>query len=110
MIGLLGDALSTVDAGEATVSLGGRPFRVRRQFLDDIATQPQRDSISTLDAALLVLHAPADEVVSVNNARAIFDTARHPKSFISLDSADHLLSNQADAEYAANILAAWSSR
>lgn len=108
--GLLGDVLPAVQAGEATVSIGGRPFRVRRQFLDDIATQPQHERISALDAALLVLHSPVDEVVSVNNARTIFDTARHPKSFISLDGADHLLSNRADAEYAANVLAAWSSR
>ncbi|MGB3351894.1 MAG: bifunctional alpha/beta hydrolase/OsmC family protein [Mycobacterium sp.] len=108
--GVLGDALSAVQAGEATVSIGGRPFRVRRHFLDDIATQPQRERISTLDAALLVLHSPVDQVVSVDNARTIFDTARHPKSFISLDGADHLLSNRADAEFAADVLAAWSGR
>lgn len=111
VLGLLGGALPAVERGEeATVSLGGRPFRVSRQFLDDIASQPQRERISALDAALLVLHSPVDEVVSVDNARTIFDTARHPKSFISLDGADHLLSNRADAEYAANVLAAWSSR
>ncbi|POX75462.1 osmotically inducible protein C [Mycobacterium kansasii] len=107
---LLGDALPTVKAGEATVSIGGRPFRVRRQFLDDIAVQPQRERISTLDAALLVMHSPVDQVVSVTNARTIFDTARHPKSFVTLDGADHLLSDRADAEYAASVLAAWSSR
>lgn len=110
VIGLLGDALPVVEAGEATVSIGGRPFRVRRQFLDDIAMQPQRERISTLDTALLVMHSPVDEVVSVNNARIIFDTARHPKSFITLDGADHLLSDRSDAEYAASVLAAWSSR
>ena len=108
--GLLGDALPAVDAGEATVSIGGRPFRIRREFLDDIAMQPQRERISTLDAALLVMHSPIDQVVSVDNARIIFDTARHPKSFIALDGADHLLSDRVDAEYAANVLAAWSSR
>ena len=108
--GLLRDALPLVEAGEATVSIGGRPFRVRRQFLDDIAMQRQSERISTLDAALLVMHSPTDEVVSVKNARAIFDTARHPKSFIALDAADHLLSDRADAEYAANVLAAWSGR
>ncbi|OPX13237.1 bifunctional alpha/beta hydrolase/OsmC family protein [Mycobacterium sp. AT1] len=108
--GLLGDALPVVDAGEATVSIGGRPFRVRREFLDDIAMQPQRERISTLDAALLVMHSPIDQVVSVDNARVIFDTARHPKSFITLDGADHLLSDRADAEYAASVLAAWASR
>lgn len=106
--GLLGDALPLVEAGEATVSIGGRPFRVRRQFLDDIAMQPQRERISALDAALLVLHSPIDDVVSVDNARAIFDAARHPKSFVALDGADHLLSDKGDAEYAARVLAAWS--
>jgi putative redox protein len=110
VLGLLGAALPVVEAGEATVSIGGRPFRVRRQFLDDIAMQPQRERIATLDAALLVMHSPVDEVVSVNNARIIFDTARHPKSFISLDGADHLLGDRADAEYAATVLAAWSRR
>ncbi|KQY06845.1 osmotically inducible protein C [Mycobacterium sp. Root135] len=108
--GLLGDALPAVEAGEATVSIGGRPFRVRRQFLDDIAMQPQSERISTLDAALLVMHAPADQIVSVANARIIFDLARHPKSFVALDGADHLLSDRADAEYAANVLAAWASK
>jgi len=108
--GLLGDALSTVEAGEATVSIGGRPFRVRRQFLDDVSLQPQSERISTLDAALLVMHSPIDQVVSVDNARVIFDTARHPKSFITLDGADHLLSDRADADYAASVLAAWSSK
>lgn len=83
---------------------------MRRQFLDDIAMQPQRERISTLDAALLVMHSPVDQVVSVDNARIIFDTARHPKSFVALDGADHLLSDRADAEYAANVLAAWASK
>ncbi len=108
--GLLGDALPVVEASEATVSIGGRPFRVRRQFLDDVAMQPQRERIATVDAALLVMHSPIDQVVSVDNARIIFDTARHPKSFVALDGADHLLSDRVDAEYAANVLAAWSSK
>lgn len=107
---LLNDALPAIEAGAATVSIGGRPFQLRRSFLDDIAEQPQRERISTLRAALLVMHAPTDDVVSVTNAREIFDTARHPKSFITLDGADHLLSNRADAEYAASVLAAWSSK
>jgi uncharacterized OsmC-like protein/alpha/beta superfamily hydrolase len=110
VVGMLGDVTPVVEAGEATVSIGGRPFRVRREFLDDIAMQPQRERIATLDAALLVMHSPVDQVVSVDNARIIFDTARHPKSFITLDGADHLLSDRADAEYAANVLAAWSSK
>lgn len=108
--GLLSDALPAIEAGEATVSIGGRPFRVRRRFLEDIAEQPQRERLSTLRAALLVMHSPTDEVVSVTNARTIFDTARHPKSFITLEGADHLLSNRADADYAASVLAAWLSK
>ena len=107
---LLNDALPAIEAGAATVSIGGRQFQLRRSFLDDIAEQPQRERISTLRAALLVMHAPTDDVVSVTNAREIFDTARHPKSFITLDGADHLLSSRADAEYAASVLAAWSSK
>ncbi|TQR87436.1 alpha/beta fold hydrolase [Mycobacterium hodleri] len=110
VVGMLGDVTPVVEAGEATVSIGGRPFRVRRQFLDDIAMQPQCERIATLEAALLVMHSPVDQVVAVNNARIIFDTARHPKSFIALDGADHLLSDRADAEYAASVLAAWSSK
>ena len=96
--------------GEATVSLGGRDFCVRSSFLDDIADQPQAERIRELKAALLVMHSPQDEVVGVDNARRIFDGARHPKSFVSLDGADHLLTRRADAEYAASVLAAWVSR
>ncbi|WP_129663625.1 bifunctional alpha/beta hydrolase/OsmC family protein [Phytoactinopolyspora endophytica] len=97
-------------AGQATVQLAGRPFRVRREFLDDISSQPQTDRIATLNRPLLVLHAPGDNIVAVDHARRIFDTARHPKSFVSLDDADHLLSNRADAAYAATVIAAWADR
>ncbi|HEX6231530.1 MAG TPA: alpha/beta hydrolase [Jiangellaceae bacterium] len=96
--------------GEATVYLAGRPFRVRREFLTDIARQPQARRIANLNRALLVMHAPGDTIVGVDNARDIFDTARHPKSFVSLDDADHLLSKPGEAEYAAKVIAAWSSR
>lgn len=96
--------------GQAEVVLGGRSFRIRRQFLDDVAAQPQADRIAGLDAALLVLHSPTDELVGVDNARRIFDTARHPKSFVALDGADHLLTSPADAEFAAAILAGWAAR
>src|SRR6185437_14288298 len=87
-----------------------RDFCVRRSFLDDIADQPQAARIHDLEAALLVMHAPLDETVGVDNARKIFDTARHPKSFISLDGADHLLTRRPDAEYAALVHTAWVSR
>ena len=96
-------------AGEAEVTLAGRTFRIRRQFLDDIATQPQRERIAALRRPLLLLH-PQDEQVGVDNATAIFEAAHHPKSFVALDGADHLLSRAADAEYAADVIAAWAGR
>jgi uncharacterized OsmC-like protein/pimeloyl-ACP methyl ester carboxylesterase len=97
-------------AGEAIVQLAGRSFRVRREFLADISRQPQRSRIANLGRALLVLHAPGDQIVGVDNAREIFDTARHPKSFVSLDDADHLLTRRGDAAYAATVIAAWADR
>ncbi|WP_306185443.1 S9 family peptidase [Streptomyces sp. MK5] len=96
--------------GQAEVLLAGRPFRIQRQFLNDITAQPQAERIAKLKAALLVLHSPTDELVDVTNARRIFDTARHPKSFIALAGADHLLTKAADAKYAATVLAAWAGR
>ena len=97
--------------GEAEVSIGGRPFRVRQAFLDELA-KPQRmaERLGRLGKALLVMHAPTDRTVGIENARAIFEAARHPKSFVSLDTADHLLSEGADADYAARVLAAWAAR
>lgn len=96
--------------GEAEVVLGGRPFRIRKQFLDDIATRPQTERLAELGAALLVMHSPTDQLVGIENARRIFDAARHPKSFVALDDADHLLTKAADAEYVARILGAWATR
>ena len=97
-------------AGEAEVVLGGRSFRVRKQFLDDIAGHKLRDRIASLRKALIVCHAPRDQTVGIENASQIFTAARHPKSFISLDDADHLLTRRADAIYVADVLAAWASR
>ncbi|WP_372838087.1 alpha/beta fold hydrolase [Phaeovulum sp.] len=96
--------------GAATVTLVGRSFEIRRQFLEDIAQASLDGALPKLGAALLVLHAPRDEVVSIENASAIFQRARHPKSFISLDNADHMLSREEDAEYAADVISSWSSR
>jgi putative redox protein len=98
------------DAGELEVSLGGRPFRIRREFLDDIETHRQAERIAALRKALLVFHSPTDETVGIENATAIFVAAKHPKSFVSLAGADHLLSQKADAAYVANVLAAWAER
>lgn len=99
-----------VSEGEAQVQLGGREFRIRKQMLDDIAAQPQLARLRELDAALLVVHSPIDHTVGIDNAREIFDAAMHPKSFVALDGADHLLSNRDDASFAASMIAAWSAR
>jgi putative redox protein len=108
---LLENAVPEIEArGEAEVSLGNRKFRIRRQFLDDIAALDSGDAIGNLRKALLVMHSPRDEVVGVDNAASIFVAAKHPKSFVSLDSADHLLTKRADAEYVGAVLAAWASR
>ncbi|WP_019590288.1 MULTISPECIES: bifunctional alpha/beta hydrolase/OsmC family protein [unclassified Thioalkalivibrio] len=106
-----GEALETIETeGEATVNLAGRPFRIRREFVEDLRSQTQAERIRDLDRPLMILHAPGDTVVSVDAARRIFETARHPKSFVSLDDADHTLLNPADAEYVAGLVAAWGTR
>ena len=96
--------------GEAVVQLANRPFRIKTQFLDDLNNQTVTDSAASLKKPLLILHAPRDETVGVDNATKIFVAAKHPKSFVSLDTADHLLSNTEDARYAAAVIAAWSAR
>jgi alpha-beta hydrolase superfamily lysophospholipase len=108
---LLGSSRDEIERlGQAEVSLAGRTFRIQRQFLDDIAAQPQADRIAHLKAALLVFHSPTDALVGIDNARRIFETARHPKSFIALDGADHMLTDPADASYVATVLGAWARR
>jgi putative redox protein len=96
--------------GEADVMLGGRTFRIRKQFLDDIADHNLRDAIAGLRKALIVFHSPRDTTVNIDNAAQIFLAAKHPKSFVSLDDADHLLTKQVDAAYVAAVLAAWAGR
>ena len=111
IVRLIGDDLSTIERdGVAEVNLGGRPFRIQTQFLRDIEMQPQQERIASLGAALLVLHSPVDETVGIDNARIIFDAARHPKSFIAIDGANHLLSHKQDATYVAAIIGHWASR
>ncbi len=97
------------ESGEAKVSLAGRPFTIKKQFLDDIQAQ-STDHLPSLGKALLVMHSPVDTTVSIHQAEKIYRAAKHPKSFVSLDQADHLLSGKADAEYVAQVVAAWSSR
>lgn len=96
--------------GQTPVSIGGRIFAIRADFLEDIAAQPQAQRIAALGRPLLVLHSPQDEIVGVDNARAIFDAARHPKSFVALDGADHLLTRPADAEFVASLIATFVRR
>ncbi|RMF17126.1 MAG: alpha/beta fold hydrolase, partial [Alphaproteobacteria bacterium] len=104
-------ALEVLEDGEsAKVSVGGRPFRISRRFLDDVLSQRQEERIRDLRRPLLILHSPVDEIVGIENAEAIYRTARHPKSFVSLDDADHLLRRREDARYAAEVIAAWATR
>lgn len=99
------------EEGEAQVLLAGRPFVIKEQFLEDVANQDMGKAISTLGRALMVFHSPQDRVVGIQNASHIYSEARHPKSFVSLDKADHLLlRNPKDAAYIARVLTAWASR
>ena len=96
--------------GEASVQLAGRSFTIKKQFLDDVREQRLSQRVASLKRALLVFHAPLDETVGIDNATQIFVAAKHPKSFVSLDKADHLLSRHEDAGYVAEVLAAWAAR
>jgi uncharacterized OsmC-like protein len=96
--------------GSAEVQLAGRPFTITQQFIDDISEARIDDAVASLDKALLIFHSPVDEVVHVDHARRLFDRARHPKSFVSLDGADHLLTDRADARFVAEVLGAWVDR
>ncbi len=106
-----GDALDKIEAeGEAEVNLGGRPIRIGRDFVHDVNAENLAPAIANLKRALLVLHAPNDAIVGIENATQIFIAARHPKSFVTLDNADHLITRGEDAEYAAEVIAAWVGR
>jgi uncharacterized OsmC-like protein/fermentation-respiration switch protein FrsA (DUF1100 family) len=109
--GLFADRVDDIrKQGEAEVSLAGRPFTIKRQFLDDIAEHNLMAHVAKLHKALLVMHSPTDDTVGIDNATRIFVAARHPKSFVSLAGADHLLSERRDAAYVADVIAAWSMR
>ncbi len=96
--------------GVAQVKLAGRNFTIKKQFLDDLKAQKMEQRVSEMGKALIVFHAPLDAIVGIENAAAIFKAARHPKSFVSLDDADHLLSRRSDAIYVADVLSAWATR
>ena len=96
--------------GQAEVSLGGRDFIIKQQFLDDLKNHELQDSLDHLNAGLLILHSPQDDIVGIDNARKIYESALHPKSFISLDGADHLVSDKDDSLYAARVIATWADK
>lgn len=96
--------------GEAEVLLSGRPFKVKKQFIDDLEKSNLNQLIGSLRRPLLVLHSPQDEIVGISNAEKIYLAAHHPKSYISLDGADHLLTRKEDASYVGEVIASWSSR
>lgn len=106
-----GDALDRIRSdGSAEVDLGGRTFRIGKAFIEDVEASKLAPAIAGLKRALLVLHAPRDAVVGIDNATRIFMAAKHPKSFVTLDTADHLISDPRDADYAAEVIAAWVGR
>jgi putative redox protein len=96
--------------GKVDVSLAGRPFQISSEFLDDVAEQALTDKVKALHKALLVMHSPTDDTVGIDNATHIFVAAKHPKSFVSLSGADHLLSQRRDSVYVADVIAAWAQR
>ena len=111
VVGLFRDHLDEIRAsGEVEVQLEGRPFTIRREFVEDVSEQRLAARIAGLKKPLLILHSPGDATVGIENAGQIFAAAKHPKSFVSLDDADHLLSRKPDAAYAANVIAAWAER
>src|ERR1700730_12011613 len=109
--GLFKDRIEDIrKAGDVEVSLAGRPFRIKREFLDDIAEHGLMAHVTNLHKSLLIMHSPTDDTVGIDNAPRIFVAAKHPKSFVSLADADHLLSQRRDSTYVADVIAAWAER
>lgn len=98
------------EKGEAVISIGGRPFKMKEQFLLDLEKSDLRSLLKKLNKPLLILHSPQDEIVNVDNAKQIYQGASHPKSFVSLDGADHLLTRKQDSIYVGNMIATWASK
>jgi putative redox protein len=108
---LLKDSIQTIEKnGCAKINVGGRDFTIKKQFLDDLRSHDHVDAISNLDKGLLVMHSPQDRIVSIENAAHIYHLAKHPKSFVTLDGADHMLTNRKDAFYAGQVIASWVYR
>ncbi len=109
--GIFQSSVEEIEAsGQAEVQLAGRPFTIRRQFLDDLQNHVVVERVATSKKALLVLHSPVDNTVGIDNAGEIFDAAKHPKSYVSLDGADHLLTKASDAAFAASMIAGFANR
>jgi putative redox protein len=108
---LLAGTRPTLEArGEAEITIGGRTFTIKKQFLDDLERTRMQETIRDLNRALLIFHSPGDQTVGIDNAAQIFQAAQQPKNFISLDGADHLLSNPRDSLYVGSLIAAWAGR
>lgn len=108
---LIQDSVAEIEKnGEAKVNIGGRGFKIKKQFLDDIDQHKLTSYLSNFKKALLIMHSPQDEIVNIKNAEELYIEARHPKSFVSLDGAEHLLAGKKDAIYAAKVIASWASR
>lgn len=108
---LLADGLEAIQTkGEGEVNIGGRSFTIKKQFIEDLSKQSPEDVIKTLRKPLLILHSPQDTIVGIDQAAEIYTNAHHPKSFVSLDGADHLLSRKEDSEYVGNVIAHWVVR
>lgn len=97
-------------SGNALVSIGGREFTIQKHFLDDIQDKNIKHKLSEFRNSILIMHSPQDTTVGIENAAEIYKAAHHPKSFISLNGADHLLSNKKDSEYVGEIIATWADR
>ncbi|MBT3606028.1 MAG: alpha/beta fold hydrolase [Candidatus Latescibacteria bacterium] len=98
------------NTGEALVKIGGRSFKIKKQFLDDLEDATMEETVSKLKRALIIFHSPIDNVVGIENARKMFFAARHPKSFITLDQADHMLTDPSDSQYVGTVIAAWAHK
>lgn len=108
---LFGSSLDEINnSGVAKVNLSGRPFTIKKQFLDDLENQSLPEVAKKLRKALLVMHSPQDMTVGIKNAEEIYSAAHHPKSFVSLDGADHLLMNKKDSLYAGEVISGWAKR
>jgi len=97
-------------SGVAEVNIGGQIFTIKKQFLDDLREKNMYDIVSNLDKAILVLHSPQDRIVEIENAAKIYHAAKHPKSFVTLNNADHMLTNKNDAYYVGNVISTWAKR